>query len=334
MRVGSGLQTLFQKTALAVLGCLAFDAGAQLSISIRTDREKYLRYETVQVEVTLCNFTGNSLMFSHEEQTGYLRLYVESKEGGRLTAYDPKANLAEDLILGTGATKRLNLTLNNLYNIQKEGSYVVYAVIGHPRLQQDYRSASVLLEIIGGLTIWTRDIGLPDADPGSTIKTRQVSLLAFSEKKNDLYAIQVEDAELVYGIVRLGYKISGSTPQCEVDALSHIHVLFMGKPRLYDYRIYDYNLQLKLSKYYLIDRSIPMLQRDQELGRIMVAGGREAVEGVDYQKEVTADTANPLPEKIPGKTRTAPGMKPLGDVELKASRNPLGPKSPAVPETP
>jgi len=333
----SGYLFLMPRLLIMALAGFVFNAGAQLNISISTDREKYLRYEMVQVEITLSNFSGNSLIFSREDPTGFLRLYVETKEGSRMQAYDPKANLAEGLILGTGATQRLKVPLNNLYNIQKEGLYVIYAVIGHPRLAEDYRSELLTLQIIGGLPIWSHDIGLPNSDPDTRIKTRKVSLLVFPDKKNDLYALQVEDQDLVYGIIRLGNKISGSPPQCNVDALSHIHVLFMTKPRLFDYRVFDYNLQPKINKYYVIGSSIPTLIRDQELGRVMVTGGREATAGIDFQQEEADKTipkTNPLPEKPPAPNANEPGTELNNDLDVKATGKLIGPETPSAAKKP
>ena len=279
--------------AVAVMAAtlLPLPAIAQIGINLKTDRAKYFRYEPILAEVTLCNFTGNPLLFGEDDTAqGYLKLIVEDAQGMQLPMDDPKANPAVGLLLGAGETKSVKITLNNLFNLQKEGAYTIHAVIGHGRLTQDFRSDALTVSVTAGRVVWTRDFGLPSADPVKPIVSRKASLLLFPDKKHDLFALFIEDAQLVYGVARLGSRISGAAPQCDVDALSNIHVLLMIKPRLVEYRVYDCNLQLKQRRFYMIDGSTPMLQRDPDVGRGMVVGGRLAEEGKDYVPEDTKAT--------------------------------------------
>jgi hypothetical protein len=65
------------------------------------------------------------------------------------------------------------------------------------------------------------------------------------------------------------------------------------------------------------DTSVPSLQRDPEIGRITVVGGRPAVEGVDYNVEeantpADAERDSPAAGEEPGARRDAPPGR--GDV--------------------
>ena len=303
--------------ALCFLGLwLANGADAQVGVDLKLDRGKYLRFEAINVELTLVNYTGNPLDFgAGAGANGRVTMLVETKEGMRLTPTANQANLADGLFLGAGETKTLRLLLNDLFNLQKEAVYTAQAVVSHTRLDRDYKTEPVGIQVSAGLSVWSREFGVPSAEVRQGIARRRASLLLTTERKHDLYALQVEDDALVYGIVRLGPRISGSTPQCDVDAFSNIHLLFMLKPRLVDYRVYDYNLKLKQSRYLIVDQSIPSLQRDPDVGRVRVGGGRSAVEGTDYTREdldraLTGGADNPAKPGEPGDIAPEVGAAP------------------------
>ena len=125
-------------------------------------------------------------------------------------------------------------------------------------------------------------MGQPVGAAAGRIPSRRVTLLLFHDRSGDIYCLRVEDAEMVYGLVRLGSRISGAEPECDIDGASNIHVLFQMQSRLCAYRVYDYNAQLKQEKYYVADNTIPHLVRDPDIGRISLTGGRLGTEGVDF----------------------------------------------------
>lgn len=327
----------------ALLSGLALPAHAQLGIQLKTNQVRYVRYEPIQVTVTLFNYTGNSLFFGGRDSEGRLRLLVESNEGFHVPAFDEDVNPAADLSLGAGESKSLTLAINTMYNMQREGQYTVRAQIEHPRLDKNYRSEACIVAVAAGSEIWSREVGVPDDQATTPIHVKKVSLRLFPDRNHDLYVLQVEDDNVVYGVVRLGSRITGTQPLCDVDAISNIHVLFMTRPRFFEYRVYDSSLQLKQSQFYAVDATTnasPSLQRDPEVGRVLVTGGRLALKGVDYEddapKAATPATAPGArtPEAggtaaaAPGKT-TAPDKSPEADKVKKAGT----PVAVPVPDT-
>lgn len=321
---------------LAVAGPLV--ARAQVGIDVTLDRTTYCLYEPVMATVTLTNFTGNGLVFGDREpERGELTFRLQTGDGKRLLPDTDAGNPAGGLVLGAGETKSVKVLLNNVFDLQAEGDYTVAAQVGHSRLSQDFRSTAVLFTISQGRVVWTRRFGLPGSPEGKPITSRKASLYLFPDRQRDQYALFLEDDQAVYGVVRLGPRISGSAPQCDVDALSHIHVLFMSRPRLVEYRIYDYGLRLRQHRYYIADQSVPMLQRDPEIGRIMVVGGRPAVEGIDYTVDMLRDeNAGAAPEPEPAADGgTDVGKKPAGDDAVKPVTLPeSGPVPEPAPEAP
>lgn len=279
--------------AMALLGLGTTACLAQVGVGLRTDRKRYLRYEPIMATVMLRNDTGNTLVFDQSSRAqNTLRFVIEMPEDRRARVIDADTNPVDGLILGAGEVKELTLTLNALYEMQAEGAYTISAKISHQRLAHDFASAPVMVEVREGTVAWTRLFGVPAATPTAPIPMRTVSLLALAQEDGGIYALRIEDDHLVYGVTRLGPRIAASPPECEMDAVSNIHVLLQTRPRLYVHRVFDYNMNLKQERHYLPEGSIPRLVRDPDIGRVMVTGGLEGTEGVDFQR-ADGEGANP-----------------------------------------
>ncbi len=303
---------------------LALQVHGQMGISVSTDRQKYLRYEPIRVRVLLRNYSGNTLVFgAGTSKEGYVDFTIDTDGGFDVAKLDRTANLTDSLILGAGETKELSLILNNLYDMQKEGVYTVSAQLGHRRLANDYVSQSCVIEVRDGLEVWSRSVGMPTASSASNISARKASLLLFHQDPGDMYCLKIEDEAMVYGVVRLGPRILGGTPDCDVDAVSNIHILFQSKSRLYSYCVYDCNGQLKQDRFYLsVGDQIPRLHRDPDIGRIMVIGGRVGVPGVDF--EVTETQGQEVLHSQPSPVRA------VGEGPVAVAGQEEGPVSPVL----
>ncbi|MFW5893540.1 MAG: hypothetical protein ACOCUY_00195 [Verrucomicrobiota bacterium] len=266
---------------------LAANLHAQLGVKLDLDREHYILYEPIQATIQLRNYAGNTLVFgtedAAEEVGGYLKFEVI--RAGGLSAPDVRKNVnpVENLILGPGETKELTVQLNGIVNMAREGNYTVSVRVGHPRLSHDYKSDSVPIDITEGYPVWTRTAGVPQDSETNSIPPRKVSLLRFRSKEGETYVLRVEDDRMVYGIVRLGPYLSSSRPEYQIDAMSNIHLLYQIHPRLYVYRIYDIDVELKQNLYYAMEETVPTLRRDPDVGSIRLVGGRRAKPGEDYQ---------------------------------------------------
>jgi len=268
--------------AVAALAMACTATYAQIGISLTTDRRRYLRYEPIYATVVVRNYAGNTLVFGVGAKGGRLRFQIEKEDGHMVDERRPGTNPAAGLILGAGETKTLTLMLNNLYKLSDEGLYRIRARIGHPRLRHDYISDPVEIEVRDGVVVWEQRVGLPTSDPARSIQYRDFQLLLFHADRGEMYCLRARDAKHIYGVLRLGPRIAGADPQCDVDAVSNVHVLFMIRPRLCAYRVYSPDLELRLDRYYMVENTMPRLVRDSELGRVTVVGGRPAIEGVDF----------------------------------------------------
>jgi hypothetical protein len=287
--------------AVVLVVAMAGTASAQLGIELKLDRQYYLSYEVVSATVTLRNYTGNTLIFGGGgagEKGSFLHFLVR-RGAEKLVPVMQGAKPLGDLILGAGETRRVTLVLNDLYNLQADGKYVVSAQIGHFRLPQDYRSDERHFEVSRGTMVWSRTVGVPGADAAARIESRQVSLLLLRERVGSVYCLRIENEQMVFAVLRLGAKFMGSEPEIDIDAVSNIHILFQLDTRHFAHRVYDCQGQVREDKHYLMEKTVPHLYRDVELGRIMVSGGTPWNKKVDGRLGETA----PLIPDIPAQNR-------------------------------
>jgi len=271
--------------ALAVFLLLAAGAvHAQLGIALAAVDGQFLRYEPIEVTVTLRNYSGNTLAFGEEEANkGYLYFHIDAHNGRLVRPLKANTNPVEGLVLNAGETKSLTISLNNFFDLRAPGSYTVKARAGHARLSSDYQSDPVTIEVRDGLTVLTRNVGLPGGEEDGAIKMMKVSLILFPTGQESMYCLRVEDDNLVYGTIRLGRQISSSEPEMDADATSDVHLLFQVTSRFYAYQVYSLTggrVRLRQESFYLPGNGVPRLSRSP--GYITVANGRRAVEGVDY----------------------------------------------------
>jgi hypothetical protein len=311
----------------AFVFCASWEASAQLDISAKMSQYRYLLYEPVAVTVTLRNNTGNHLRFVDE---AYLRLEVRDTHGRELEIQYPKhystkteLNPIYGLFLSSGATKSLELPIHNFCNLQKAGEYELRIRVGHPRMRSDFRSRQERFVVQAGNEVWSKDVGVPNPDSDGEINTRRISLLLFRADAGDLMMMKIEDENYVYAVARLGVHLSGLKPQVQVDALSHIHTMVQEGPRQWNYRVFDIGGRQNTFRMYIYNGTNPRLIYDPDLGRVMVSGGRLAVDGVDFNvggqrlPDELAEIARGTPNSTTNDSASGPPTPPEAPAPLR-----------------
>jgi hypothetical protein len=271
------LASVFLLTALSVQ--------AQVALQLKAKDTRFLRYEPIEMTLTIRNNSGNTLIFSDSDITsGRIFFAVNGQNGKVAKSLDPTANPAAGLILAAGDTRELSISINMLHDMQREDTYSITAYLNHDRLSRTHLSNTVDVEVVEGLRIAEKNVGLPSMDDTNVIKSIQLLLLLFDARQEKLYCLRAQDEENVYAVFRLGPYISGSKPQIEIDGSSSIHILIQVRPRLYSYLIYgfvDRNLRLRQQRYYVPANGTPTL--DRQTGFLRVVQARVATEGVDFR---------------------------------------------------
>jgi hypothetical protein len=258
-------------------------ATAQVEVGLRLDRQRYIVFEPVNMEVTLKNTAGRALAF---ENLGSIQVEMSDAEGRPVPETGHTLDLGQGLILPSGGTKRVTVKLNSYFRLQKSGNYKAAVRVRHRLLRYDFVSENRQFVVREGQKVWESLVGVPSPIPNTPVETRRCSVLMFHDDSGDSYIFMVEDERRVYTVSRLGPRVRGVDPQCAVDALSRVHTLVQVAPRQFAYRIFDVHGKVLQQKAYVIEDSIPRLLTDPDVGRVMVAGGREAIPGVDYARRV------------------------------------------------
>lgn len=258
---------------------------AQIGMKMTAEHERFLRYEPIVLRLSLRNYSGNTLVFGENEHgQGKLVFTVVAQSGHIVSAIDPKANPMAGLVFAPGQSRELTITLNAIFDLQKNDFYNVTAYVDHNRLPQAFASNEVTFEVREGILLSTKTIGLPTTKNDELIKSIQASLMRFNDGVGEIYCLRVEDDDKVYGTFRIGPYISGSRPQLDADGSSAIHVLVQVRPKLYSYAVYSViggEAKMRQQRYYVPENGVPTISRAPGYLKILYA--KQAVEGVDFK---------------------------------------------------
>jgi hypothetical protein len=274
----------------------------QLSLGVKAAKQQFIQFEPIEIEVTIRNYSGETLTFTTDDAiSGGLAFNITDKQSDLVEARSKSFNPASGLILPPGSTRRMVLAINQHFDLQQPTDYELIARIGHRRLKYDYKAEPVRFKVRAGNQVWHRQIGVPGGRVNDEIPIRDVSINMFHGDDGDLFYLKIEDENDVYAVIRLGPRVQGIQPQAEIDALNQIHVLVQMAPQMFSYQMIDLAGKIKQNKLYTVGRSMPRLIRDPDVGRVMVIGGKLAVDGIDFNDRAipVMDTRKPeLPESL------------------------------------
>ena len=303
-------KTLWAIAAL-VLMTVALPAAAQVSMELQLNRSVYMQYEPVYAKLKLRNYSGQPLVFGVEDELKGEVLF-EITRGTETVAKIPAKDIPVSMnILMPGASLELVVPISQYYQIEKLGTYRVHAYLKHKMLKDMFRSNECRFEVNPGVEVWKRTVGIPDmlrvgeADSGKKqqeIKERTFSLRVMGENAVKHYYLVIEDKQYVYAVLRVGREVGMERYKVEVDMLSRLHLLIPISPKLFRYAIVNLDGRAEQDKYLKTTKTIPSLVLEKNTGRVYVAGGAEALPGVDYQ-----------PQEKKGEARAAGGaVDPVG----------------------
>ena len=127
-------------------------------------------------------------------------------------------------------------------------------------------------------------VGVPDIlnrDKSSKIKTRIYTVKTLFDGNKKVLFLIIEDEKTVYAVKKIGYENGRLRPICEVDPLSHLHILLGLSPRDFVYFVYDTSGELKKREYYQKTNTIPVLRRNYRTGVVKVVGGERVKRKVE-----------------------------------------------------
>lgn len=280
--------------AIALLTLAPLNAArAQVAVQLQTEKDTFLLYEAIPVEIRLHNISGRPIQLEGAKEHSWLTFVLNERNGG---AVDNIGRLDTDtpVLIPAGETVSRRVNLLPLCDLRSRGSYRVQAQINVNGIQAV--SEPLKFTILEGRTLWRETVGVPALEPGKD-EYRTYTLLAHRGQTNDSLYVRVEDdpATIVYGVIPLGGYLTVTAPQVQVDRDAHMHVLFQNGPRSFDY--VDINPRAKVVRHagYSDLLSRPVLTKLE--GVVNVTGGEQVYPR--QERILTEEELNPPPLPAP-----------------------------------
>ncbi len=178
------------KKVLAVLlvtVCSLLCVQAQIGLRVKPIKRDLIPGEPVLVEVTISNQTGRELNLQNVGTTPWITVNVVKDERTEL----PQMRVLNmpPLKLAPGKETSARIEVSQLYDLTTEGMYRAYVSVFHSNDGQNYLSNKAFLNIRGGISMWSQNVGAPDGKGAY-----RYSLLSMTTNTgNELYA-KLEDA--------------------------------------------------------------------------------------------------------------------------------------------
>ena len=112
---------------------------------------------------------------------------------------------------------------------------------------------------------------------------RTYTIRSLVEGSNRYYYLIVEDAQKVFGVMRIGRAIGQEKFQAEIDMLSRIHLLMPVSPKVGHYLAFSIDGENIANEYRKTTSTIPSLLRDPVSGTVSLVGGEPARIGIDFK---------------------------------------------------
>ena len=270
--------------AFLMIGSLA----AQVSVDLALAQHNYMQYEPIYAKVRLRNYSGKPLVFGKDAKlSGELLLEVEYNR--RLIQ---PVNTGDMSLIGTvlmpGQTLEFIIPVNRYYKLTRPGKYHIHAYVRHAMLKDMFRSRDCVLDVVKGVEVWRRTVGVPDVLNGapqtpSQSQSRTFVLRILEENAVKYFYVIIEDSKKVYAVTRMGREVNSENYSAEIDMLSRMHLVVPLASKLYRYAVINQDGKIERQQILKAGKTKPGLLRNPDNGEVRCVGGTEALPGIDYK---------------------------------------------------
>ena len=287
----------------------AVNGNAQISVEVGFDKEQYLPFEPIILQVKITNFSGRTLHLG--EDPDWLDILVERTDGKVVRQIgQPPVVYPFQVPNAARAIRRLNIT--PYFAVKDPAEYKVTVTVRIPELGVELESKPGKFIVVPGSPIWKQTFGYQPRDkngrPIGLPETRCYALLEAPSGRRILLYVRVsnEDASFVYRIFPVGVFLNFSHPETQIDRNSNLHLLWQTGARDFTYIVVDPNGRLLRRKTYRYTYSRPRLWPGPN-GKVLVVGG--------------APITTPYDIPPPPKTNTTPSTVHTNSPTVKPSTN-------------
>ena len=272
----------------AILWASVAGATAQVSVEVLLDQEQFLRDESLPVKVRISNRSGQTLKLGQD--AGWLTFSIQRRDGYVVPKLSEPSVVGEvTLDSAMALTKSWNLMPH--FELSQPGRYQVTATIHIKQWNREETSESKEFEIIRGTKLWEQDFGVPVASGPPEVRKYMLQQASFV-KRLMLYVRVTDVAEhQVFRVLPVGYLLSFSRPEAQVDRLSRLHLLFQYGPRAFQYLMISPDGEILVRQTHDYTSTRPVLRSNKE-GKIFVNGGMRRYTEEDIPSPSAAASAS------------------------------------------
>ncbi len=202
-------------------------AKGQVQLTLSLERNFYIAYEPLVVQVALTNLGERDLKLENTGHRRWLGFDIQMANGHWLAPryVDEPASI---LKAGSTMTHRVNVT--PLFALEDFGGYRISATVFLTDINRCVRSAEKQFEITGGRLLKQQEVS-------DHTDIRLVSLLVHQLPQSRALYLRIEDKRrgIIYCTHQLGNWVSYSQPEIEIDDMRSVHILQSDAPRKFIY---------------------------------------------------------------------------------------------------
>jgi hypothetical protein len=205
-------------------------ADGQVSVELKLGRRTFLTGESIPLQVSITNLSGNELRFQGTTDQPWIDFIVSASDGVPMSPIgDPTFGAVR---LPANQTLSRSVDLNRLFPFSELGNFSIYAIVRLPgQRSSGFQSQRLLFSIATAKPSWSQVVGLP-GKPGVSHEMR---LVRFSADSKNLLYVQVAEPKTgrILRTHQLGEAVNLRRPTVALDASLNMHVLFIINPEFW-----------------------------------------------------------------------------------------------------
>jgi hypothetical protein len=207
-----------------IFGVFALNAYSNAIVQIRSNHSRYLKYESININVRIKNDSSQSLIIGNPETENANVTFQLYSEGERYLPMRPvtKRPYINELVIKPGKIGSFGFDLTDYYNINDVGTYKLKAIVNFG--EKAFESESISFEIFNGIEL----VSVEKLVPGYMDKTRKYTLRYMTRGKKEVIFLRVDELErkLNYGVMALGNFVRVFEPELTVDLEGFVKIKY------------------------------------------------------------------------------------------------------------